>query len=128
MIERKVLVNKDDDSLLDIILIKGDKKYILEGCMLWEDEEDNNEMLFLCIEEEVKNGEGEWVVYKENEMKKVELNIKIEISEEKYLKMMEILNNKGLGEDREDLEGYISDWLNDEIENEDLEWFEWWNS
>jgi len=65
---------------------------------------------------------------KENEMKKVELNIKIEISEEKYLKMMEILNNKGLGDDREDLEGYISDWLNDEIENEDLEWFEWWNS
>jgi len=64
MIDRKVLVNKDDDSLLDIILIKGDKKYILEGCMLWEDEEDNNEMLFLCIEEEVKNGEGDWVVYK----------------------------------------------------------------
>ena len=68
MINRKIEVNKENNELLNVILSNGYNSYRLEGCKLWEDEEDNNIELFNLIEEEVKLGNSEWVlIIKENE-------------------------------------------------------------
>ena len=45
-----------------MLLSNGNNSYRLEGCKLWEDEEDNNIELFNLIEEEVKLGNSEWVL------------------------------------------------------------------
>ena len=62
MINRKIEVNKENNELLNVILSNGNNRYRLEGCKLWEDEEENNIELFNLIEEEVKLGNSEWVL------------------------------------------------------------------
>ena len=62
MINRKIEVNKENNELLNVFLSNGNYSYRLEGCKLWEDEEDNNIELFSLIEEEVKLGNSEWVL------------------------------------------------------------------
>ena len=62
MINRKIEVNKENNELLNVILSNGNNSYRVEGCKLWEDEEDNNIELFNLIDEEVKLGNSEWVL------------------------------------------------------------------
>ncbi len=59
---------------------------------------------------------------KGNEMKKVELNIKIEVSEKEYLYMLKCLKDISGSEKKEDLENFIGSGLEYEIEENNSVW------